>query len=280
MQTVIQLGKIKIGGMHPFVLIAGPCVIESKISALKIAKALRDVAWQARIPFVFKASYDKANRTSLNSFRGPGLQKGLAILSDIKKELNVAVLSDVHSVEEADQASSVLDILQIPAFLCRQTDLVLAAAKTQKIINIKKGQFLAPWDITQVVRKIESTGNKKILLTERGVSFGYNQLISDFRSLEIMAKTGYPVVYDVTHSVQKPGGLGKASDGNREFVPLLARCAAAAGISGLFLEVHPRPHQALSDGPNSYPLKKLKKLLKELKAIDQIVKKKKKIKES
>lgn len=280
MQTVIQLGKIKIGGMHPFVLIAGPCVIESKISALKIAKALRDVAWQARIPFVFKASYDKANRTSLNSFRGPGLQKGLAILSDIKKELNVAVLSDVHSVEEADQASSVLDILQIPAFLCRQTDLVLAAAKTQKIINIKKGQFLAPWDITQVVRKIESTGNKKILLTERGVSFGYNQLISDFRSLEIMAKTGYPVVYDVTHSVQKPGGLGKASDGNREFVPLLARCAAAAGISGLFLEVHPRPHQALSDGPNSYPLKKLKKLLKELKAIDQIVKNKKKIKES
>lgn len=276
MNTIVSSGKIKIGGKNPFVLIAGPCVIEGRTFALKIAKTLKDIALQVGVPFIFKASYDKANRTSLHSFRGPGLEKGLAILSDIRQKLGIAVLSDVHRVEEVSRAASVLDILQIPAFLCRQTDLILAVARSKKIVNIKKGQFLAPWDIDQIVKKIESVGNKKILLTERGVSFGYNQLVSDFRSLEIMAKTGYPVVYDVTHSVQKPGGLGSATDGDSEFVPLLARCAVAAGVSALFLEVHPHPKQALSDGPNSYPLSKLKALLKDLKEIDSVVKKLKK----
>jgi len=269
---IVKVGKISIGGKNPFVLIAGPCVIEGRTFALRLAKTLKQIAKEAGVPFIFKASYDKANRTSIRSFRGPGLKKGLAILKDIKEHIGVPVLSDVHGVEEVAEAAKVLDILQVPAFLCRQTDLVVAAAKTKKIINIKKGQFLAPWDIGQIIKKIESTGNKKILLTERGASFGYNNLVSDFRSIEIMAKTGYPVVYDATHSVQQPGGLGESSGGNSEFIPLLARCAVAAGINALFLEVHPHPKQALSDGPNSFPLLKLKKLLKELKAIDRVVK--------
>lgn len=272
MNKIVKIGKISIGGKNPFVLIAGPCVIEGRTFALRLAEDLKQIAKEEGIPFIFKASYDKANRTSISSFRGPGLRKGLAILKDIKDHIGVPVLSDVHRVEEVAEASKVLDILQVPAFLCRQTDLVTEAAKTKKIINIKKGQFLAPWDMGQVIKKIESAGNKKILLTERGVSFGYNNLVSDFRSIEIMAQTGYPVVYDATHSVQQPGGLGESSGGNSEFIPLLARCAIAAGINALFLEVHPHPKQALSDGPNSFPLLKLKKLLKELKAIDCIVK--------
>ncbi len=273
MSKVIKLGKISIGGKNPFVLIAGPCVIEGRTFSIKLARALKKVAKEAGVPFIFKASYDKANRTSIKSFRGPGIKKGLAILKDIKEIVGVPVLSDVHDVLEVKEAAKVLDIIQVPAFLCRQTDLIIAAAQTQKIINIKKGQFLAPWDIVQVIRKVTSTGNKKILLTERGVSFGYNNLVSDFRSLKIMSKTGYPVVYDATHSVQQPGGLGEVSGGNSELVPLLSRCAIAAGINALFLEIHPHPKQALSDGPNSLPVSKLRGLLETLKQIDKIIKK-------
>jgi 2-dehydro-3-deoxyphosphooctonate aldolase (KDO 8-P synthase) len=272
MSHIIKLGKISIGQKLPFVLIAGSCVIEGRTFVLRLAKELKKIAAEVDVPLIFKASYDKANRTSIDSFRGPGLRKGLAILKDVKEQVGLPVLSDVHKVSEISEAAEVLDILQIPAFLCRQTDLVLAAAQTGKIVNIKKGQFLAPWDVRQIVKKIESAGNHKILLTERGVSFGYNNLISDFRAIDIMAQTGYPVIYDATHSVQQPGGLGETSGGNSAFVPLLARCAVASGVSALFLEVHPHPKQALSDGPNSFPLAKLNDLLKELKAIDRIVK--------
>ena len=272
MNRIISLGKIKLGGAHPFVLIAGPCVIEGRTFALRLAQTLKKIAQEAGVPFIFKASYDKANRTSLNSFRGPGLIKGLAVLKDIKERIGVPILSDVHGVEDVAAAAKVLDIIQIPAFLCRQTDLIVATAQTQKIVNIKKGQFLAPWDIGQVIKKVEAQGNKKILLTERGVTFGYNNLVSDFRSVDIMKNTGYPVVYDATHSVQQPGGQGEYSGGNSEYVPLLSRCAIAAGVAALFLEVHPHPKQALSDGPNSLPLSKLKGLLQELKQIDKIVK--------
>lgn len=272
MNKTISIGKIKIGGKNPFVLIAGPCVIEGRTFALRLAKTLKQIADDAGVPFIFKASYDKANRTSINSFRGPGLLKGLAVLQDIKENIGVPVLSDVHDVSEVSQAADVLDIIQVPAFLCRQTDLVVEVARTQKVVNIKKGQFLAPWDIAQIVKKVEAQGNKRILLTERGVSFGYNNLVSDFRSLEIMQKTGYPVVYDATHSVQHPGGQGECSGGNSDFVPLLSRCAVAAGVSALFIEVHPHPKQALSDGPNSLPIARLESLLTELKQIDKIVK--------
>lgn len=268
----IQIGKVKIGGKAPFVLIAGPCVIENKALTLKTAVAIKRIASKLKIPFIFKASYDKANRTSINSFRGPGIKKGLEILKEVKAVVKVPVLSDVHSVSEAQEAAEVLDVLQIPAFLCRQTDLLVAAGKTKKVVNIKKGQFLAPADIQQAIKKVEHTGNKKILLTERGVSFGYNNLVTDFRSLAIMGKTGYPVVFDATHSVQQPGGLGSASGGNSEFVPLLSRCGVAAGCDAVFMEVHPDPKKALSDGPNMLALKGLEKLLIDLKAIDKIVK--------
>ncbi len=268
----LNIGKIKIGGKSPFVLIAGPCVIENKELALKTAMAIKRIAAKVKVPFIFKASYDKANRTSVSSFRGPGIQRGLEILAEIKKTVKVPVLSDVHSVEEVDRAAEVLDILQIPAFLCRQTDLLIAAGKTGRVVNIKKGQFLAPADIKQAIKKIEHTGNKKILLTERGTSFGYNNLITDFRSLAIMGKTGYPVVFDATHSVQQPGGLGNISGGNSEYVPLLARCGVAAGCDAVFMEVHPDPKKALSDGPNMLALNKLEKLLVDLKAIDKIAK--------
>ena len=268
----VNIGKIRVGGKAPFVLIAGPCVIENRQLALKTAIAIKEIASRVKVPFIFKASYDKANRTSVNSFRGPGIQRGLAILSEIKKTVGVPVLSDVHSVAEVDQAAEVLDILQIPAFLCRQTDLLVAAGKTKRVVNIKKGQFLAPTDIKQAIKKVEHTGNKKILLTERGTSFGYNNLVTDFRSLAIMGETGYPVVFDATHSVQQPGGLGNVSGGNSEFVPLLSRCGIAAGCACLFMEVHPNPKKALSDGPNMLALSKLEKLLIDLKAIDKIVK--------
>ncbi len=270
---MVKLGKITFGGNNPFVLIAGPCVIESRRSAFTIAERLKAITTKLKIPFVFKASYDKANRTSIKSFRGLGQDEGLAILADIKKKLDVPILSDVHSMDQIAAAAEVLDILQVPAFLCRQTDLVLAMAETGKIVNVKKGQFLAPNDMRQIVGKIESAGNKNILLTERGTSFGYNNLVSDFRALDIMRQTGYPVVFDATHSVQQPGGMGHASGGNREFIPLLSRCAVAAGIDGLFMETHPTPDKALSDGPNMWPLAGMEKLLKELAAIDKVVKK-------
>lgn len=268
----IKIQKVQFGGGAPFVLIAGPCVIESRVMAIAHAKAIKEVADKLKIPFIFKASYDKANRTSIESFRGPGLEKGLAILKEIKETLDIPVISDVHEPKDMEPAGKVLDIIQIPAFLCRQTDVIVAAGKTKKIINVKKGQFLAPTDMVQIIKKLESTLNKKILLTERGTSFGYNNLVTDFRSLEIMRQTGYPVVFDATHSVQQPGGLGHASGGNREYVPLLARCAMAAGCDGLFMEVHKNPNKALSDGPNMVPLRKLETLLKQLKAFDKLSK--------
>ena len=268
----ILINNVKIGGQRPFVLIAGPCVIEDKKLTLQTAASLQKVTKKLNIPFIFKSSYDKANRSSVDSFRGPGLHGGLAILQEVKERLNIPILSDVHSVEEVHEAAKVLDVLQIPAFLCRQTDLLIAAGETGRVVNIKKGQFLAPHDIVYAVRKVESTGNKKILLTERGVSFGYNNLVTDFRSLAIMREIGYPVVFDASHSVQQPGGLGHASGGQKQFIPLLSRCAVAAGVDALFMEVHPNPDKALSDGPNMWPLGQLEKLLVELKKIDQVVK--------
>ncbi len=257
---------------EPFVLIAGPCVIESREMALETASTLKNITDKLGIPFVFKSSYDKANRSSHESFRGPGLDEGLDILAEVKDTLDIPVLSDVHSPEEAEIAGRVLDIIQIPAFLCRQTDLVLAVGETKKVANIKKGQFLAPWDIDQVVEKLESTGNYKILLTERGASFGYNNLVSDFRSLVRMAETGYPVVFDVTHSVQLPGAAGDSSGGEKEYAPALARAATAVGISSLFIETHPNPAEALSDSATMIPVDKMENLLKEIKAFDDLKK--------
>ena len=269
----IKLNNIVFGGNHPFVLIAGPCVIESKNGALAIAERLKKITSRLKVPFVFKASFDKANRTSIKSFRGPGLWEGLKVLAEIRDKLGVPVLSDVHDAEQIVAAAEVLDIIQIPAFLCRQTDLIVAAAKTGKVINIKKGQFLAPWDVAGIIKKMEEAGNRNLLLTERGVSFGYNNLVSDFRSLAIMRESGYPVVFDATHSVQKPGGLGHASGGESKYIPLLARCAVAAGVDGIFLETHPNPAKALSDGPNMIPLNHIENLLGDLIAVDKITKK-------
>lgn len=273
MDKIIRLGNIRIGNTEPFVFISGPCVIENRATTLNTATQLKKITSRLKIPYIFKVSYDKANRTSITSFRGPGLRKGLEVLREVKDKLGLPLLSDVHSIDDIKEAARVLDIIQIPAFLCRQTDLLLAAADTGKIVNVKKGQFLAPWDITQIIKKIESRGNKKILLTERGVSFGYNNLVSDFRSIGIMKKTGYPVVYDASHSVQRPAGQGIASGGDSEFIPMLSRCAIAAGSAAIFVETHPNPKAALSDGPNMLALNKLEALLKELKAIDAIVKK-------
>jgi 2-dehydro-3-deoxyphosphooctonate aldolase (KDO 8-P synthase) len=263
--------RVIFGGNKPLVLIAGPCVIESPSGTLKIAEAIKKITSKLSIPFVFKASFDKANRSSIHSFRGPGLYEGLKVLSQIKTKLEVPILSDVHDVNQAQMAGEILDIIQIPAFLCRQTDLIIAAAKTGKVVNVKKGQFMAPWDVGGIVKKMQESGNHKLLLTERGVSFGYNNLVTDFRSLPIMRSTGYPVVFDATHSVQKPGGLGTSSGGESQYIPMLARCAVAAGVDAIFLETHPNPAKALSDGPNTLPLKNLENLLKELMAIDKIV---------
>ncbi|MDI3547370.1 MAG: 2-dehydro-3-deoxyphosphooctonate aldolase synthase [Halanaerobiales bacterium] len=257
---------------RPFVLIAGPCVLESLERALMIAERVKEIAAKLGIPYVFKASYDKANRSSIHSFRGPGIEEGLGYLAKIKKELDLPILSDIHSADQAAVAAEVLDIIQIPAFLSRQTDLIAAAAETGKIVNVKKGQFLAPWDIDKVVEKIESCGNQRILLTERGVSFGYNNLVVDMRSLPRMRETGYPVVFDATHSVQLPGGAGDVSGGDRKYVPYLARAAAGVGIDALFMEVHDNPDEALSDGPNMVILDKLEGILKQVLAIDRIVK--------
>ena len=257
---------------NKFIFIAGPCVIENRKQTFEIASRLKDLFSSYPFLFIFKASFDKANRTSIKSFRGPGLAKGIKILEDIKKSLGVPILSDVHCRTQIKQVKDTLDIIQIPAFLCRQTDLILEAAKTRKIINIKKGQFLAPWDVAHIVKKIESTGNKKILITERGTSFGYNNLVSDFRSLVIMRKFGYPIIYDATHSVQLPGAGGNASLGDSKFVKYLSRAAVAVGCGGLFLEVHPNPKKALSDAKNMISLKELELLLSQIKKIDRIVK--------
>jgi 2-dehydro-3-deoxyphosphooctonate aldolase (KDO 8-P synthase) len=247
-------------------------VIESEAACLEAARFLKDLTRCLEIPFIFKSSYDKANRSSLNSYRGPGMEEGLRILGRVKKELGIPILTDVHRFEEVAPAAAVLDVLQVPAFLCRQTDFILAVAATGKAINVKKGQFLAPWDMKNVVEKIQTTGNRSILLTERGASFGYNNLVSDLRSLVIMRAIGFPVVFDVTHSLQLPGGLGTSSGGQREFISPLARAAAGVGIDALFMEVHPHPEEALCDGPNSHPFEGLKPLLEQVIAIDALVK--------
>jgi 2-dehydro-3-deoxyphosphooctonate aldolase (KDO 8-P synthase) len=267
----VTIGSITIGEGHPLALIAGPCAIEAKGFMLDLAARLRDIAAKAGVPFVFKSSYDKANRTSIRSYRGPGLQAGLEILQKVKESVGVPVLSDVHAVEEVESASEVLDVLQIPAFLCRQTDLVVAAAQTGKPVNVKKGQFLAPWDAQNIVEKMRSTGNEAVLLTERGVSFGYNNLVADMRSLVVLRAFGVPVVFDATHSVQLPGGAGAASSGQREFVPYLARAAVATGCDALFMEIHPDPDHAPSDGPNMLRLDDLPALLAQVTQIDRIV---------
>lgn len=263
----IELAGMKLGGDNPLFLIAGPCVIENEKLAMDVAEQLKKITSDRSIPFIYKSSYDKANRTSVKSFRGPGLKEGLRILARVKKEFDLPILSDVHTPEEIREAAEVLDILQIPAFLCRQTDLLLAAAKTKKLVNIKKGQFMAPWDMENTVKKVESEGNQKILLTERGASFGYNNLVSDMRAIPIMSRLGYPVVFDATHSVQLPGGAGTTSSGQREFVAPLSRAAVAAGCHGLFLEVHPDPDHAPSDGPNMVPLKDLSDLIHQVQEI-------------
>jgi len=268
----IHIKEITVGGGAPLILIAGPCVIEEEVFTLSLAKQLQEITRSLPIPLIFKASYDKANRTAISSGRGPGLMEGLRILQRVKDETGLPILSDVHSVGEVATAAEVLDVIQIPAFLCRQTDLLVEAGRTGKPINVKKGQFLAPWDMVHVVEKITSTGNEQILLTERGTSFGYNNLVSDMKALPVMRGLGYPVIYDATHSVQLPGGAGKASGGNRELIPHLARAAVGAGVDGVFFEVHPNPEQALSDGANSLMLDALSPLLKQLKAIDRIVK--------
>ena len=267
----VKINKIRIGNGNPLLLIAGPCVIESERECCNTAKRLKEITAELDIPFIFKSSYDKANRTSIDSPRGPGLKKGLKILKNIKDKLNLPILSDVHSKDEIKDAAKVLDVIQIPAFLCRQTDFVIAVAKTKRIVNVKKGQFLSPWDTKNIIKKIESTGNKNILITERGFSFGYNNLVADMRSIPIMRQFGYPVVFDATHSVQLPGGAGTASGGQREFVAHLARAAAAVGCDGIFMEVHPCPEKALCDGPNMINLDNLFLILKQLKEIDNLV---------
>ncbi|MDR2551254.1 MAG: 3-deoxy-8-phosphooctulonate synthase [Desulfobulbus sp.] len=264
-------GPIDVGPGAPLLLIAGPCVLESAELAREIALEMQAVAARLGISYVFKASFDKANRTSLASFRGPGPEKGLRILGRLREEVRVPVVSDIHEPAQAEMAADVLDILQIPAFLCRQTDLLVAAARTGKVVNIKKGQFVSPWDMANAVDKVRGAGSERILLTERGASFGYNNLVVDMRSLPVMRSLGFPVVFDATHSVQLPGGAGSSSGGQREFIPVLARAAMAVGIDGLFLEVHPDPDQALCDGPNSLPLAEVEPLLKQLLAVRRAV---------
>jgi 2-dehydro-3-deoxyphosphooctonate aldolase (KDO 8-P synthase) len=267
----ISTGSIGIGGKNPLALIAGPCVIESEKIARDIAEKLKRITSDLGVPFIFKASYDKANRSSIQSFRGPGLKKGLKTLHKIKTDLDIPVLSDVHKEEEVESAAEVLDVLQIPAFLCRQTDLLVKAASTGKPVNVKKGQFMAPWDMKNVVNKLEESGNKSILLTERGATFGYNNLVVDMRSLVLMRDYGYPVIFDSTHSLQQPGGKGTKSGGQREMIPDLARGAVGVGCDALFMEVHPDPEQALSDGPNMLKLDLLPELLEQLITLDHIV---------
>lgn len=270
MVKLVKAGDILIGQGSPLVLISGPCVIEDYKTTFEIASFLKELTQKLDIPFIFKASYDKANRTSINSFRGPGITEGLKILESIKAELGVTILSDIHSISEIADAALVLDIIQIPAFLCRQTDLIVEAARAGKPLNIKKGQFLAPWDITNVVEKVTSTGNHQILITERGTMFGYNNLVVDFRGIKIIQDSGCPVIFDATHSIQLPGGAGTSSGGQREFAPILACAAVAAGADGIFMEVHTDPDKALCDGPNSLKLDNLHELFSQLKAIKAV----------
>jgi len=268
----VKLNAHKIGGGSGFVLMAGPCVLENEAAATAIAVYLKELTDRLEIPFVFKASYDKANRTSIAAYRGPGARAGLNILNNIREKIGVPVLSDVHRFEEIDEAAEVLDVMQVPAFLCRQTDFVVEIAKKAKIVNVKKGQSLAPWDVANIIGKIQSAGNENILITERGASFGYNNLVFDVRALPIMRAMGYPVIFDATHSVQLPGGMGTSSGGQRDMVPYLARAAVAAGVDGIFMEVHPDPEKALCDGANSLYLNSLEELLTTLKKIDGITK--------
>ena len=268
----VKCGKLNISNSSPFTLIAGPCQLENEKHALEVANELKKITEKLGIGLIYKTSFDKANRTSLKGKRGAGLENSLPVFVKIRKEIGIPVLTDVHTVEQCSILSEHVDVLQIPAFLCRQTDLLIAAAKTGKVINVKKGQFLAPWDMTNVTKKIADSGNKKILVTERGASFGYNTLVSDMRSLPIMAKNGYPVVFDATHSVQQPGGMGEKSGGQREFVEHLARAAIAVGVAAIFIETHPDPDNAPSDGPNMVPLSKMPELLKQLVEIDKLIK--------
>lgn len=272
MTRQIKIGDIVFGGGWCPLIIAGPCVLESEDVVFHTAGQLKEICGQAGLPLVFKSSFDKANRSSIGSYRGPGIDKGLRILSDVRNKFAIPVISDVHSVDEVRLASEVLDALQIPAFLCRQTDLILAASKTGKPVNVKKGQFLAPWDVKNIAEKFTTTGNFNLFITERGSSFGYNNLVVDFRALPIMSSFGFPVIFDVTHSVQLPGGLGDRSSGQREFAEPLARAATAVGVDGLFMEVHPHPEKALCDGPNMIRLHDVRKLLTTVKALYEIVK--------
>jgi 2-dehydro-3-deoxyphosphooctonate aldolase (KDO 8-P synthase) len=268
----VSVGPLCIGGGRPYVFIGGPCVIESREHALRHASVLRTITERVGVPFIYKSSFDKANRTSLSAYRGPGLDEGLDILAEVRREVGVPVVTDVHEREQVQRVAEVADVLQTPAFLCRQTDFLMAVARAGKPVNVKKGQFLAPWDMGPVLEKLASTGNRGLMVTERGVSFGYNNLVADMRSLTIMAQFGYPVIYDAGHSVQLPGGQGSASGGQRQFIRTLARAAVAVGVDAVFLEVHEDPDRALSDGPNSYRLDELETLLRELKRIDAITK--------
>ena len=268
----MRLCGFEVGPDRPFFLIAGPCVIESEALVTEVAGRMKEITTRLGIPYIFKASFDKANRSSKGSYRGPGIAQGLRILSDVRRAVGVPVLTDVHEDTPMAEVAAVVDVLQTPAFLCRQTNFILSAASAGKPVNIKKGQFLSPWEMSNVVEKARSTGNAQIMVCERGFSFGYNNLVSDMRGLAVMRSTGAPVVFDATHSVQLPGGQGNASGGQREFVPVLARAAVAAGVSGLFMETHPDPAQALSDGPNAWPLDRMASLLEVLKEIDAAVK--------
>lgn len=272
MGKIVKVDQLKIGNNQPLTLIAGPCQLESKDHAYEMCGALKQLTQKLGIQFIYKTSYDKANRTSLKGKRGIGIDKGLQILADIRDDFGVPVLTDVHSEDQCAPVGEVVDVLQIPAFLCRQTDLLIAAAKTGKTVNVKKGQFLAPWDMENVAKKVSESGNDNIILTERGASFGYNTLVSDMRSLPIMAKTGYPVIFDATHSVQQPGGLGGSSGGDRTMVPVLARAAVAVGVAGVFIETHQDPDNAPSDGPNMIKLNELPQLLETLIKFDKVAK--------
>jgi 2-dehydro-3-deoxyphosphooctonate aldolase (KDO 8-P synthase) len=269
---VVRVGATEIGNDRPFVLIAGPCQIESRAHALEVAGALREISQRTGVPLIYKSSFDKANRTSAGAARGVGMEAGLGILAEVRAQTGLPVLTDVHTVEQCAPAAQAVDVLQIPAFLCRQTDLLVAAGKTGRPINVKKGQFLAPWDMANVAAKIAGTGNTDILLCERGVSFGYNTLVTDFRALPVLARTGYPVVFDATHSVQQPGGQGASSGGQREFAPILARAALAVGVAAVFIETHPDPDRAPSDGPNMIPLREMETLVRRLAAFDRLAK--------
>jgi len=269
---IVKCGKLSISNTSQFTLIAGPCQLENERHAINVAEKLKEITEEHKIGLIYKTSFDKANRTSIKGKRGVGLENSLPVFDKIRKNLNIPVLTDIHTIDQCQVVSKHVDILQIPAFLCRQTDLLVAAAKTGKIINVKKGQFLAPWDMINVTKKIEESGNNNILVTERGVSFGYNTLVSDMRSIPIMAKNGYPVVFDATHSVQQPGGMGDKSGGQREFVEYLARAAVAVGVAAVFIETHPDPDKAPSDGPNMVPLSKMPDLLNQLVKIDRLIK--------